>query len=225
MDRHFILFVGDNRTGKTTCSRILQDLIRLGYKKDTVVLTFADPLRQELIDFYGIPNDIVFNKSIDKDTYMLRLGEYKYDSSIPELWAKFGLIENISQYENLEISLRQLLISHGTDIRRKENQHYWVESFNRQVEKYSYSEYVICDDTRFESEFEYFKDKSLLIFHLVNGQEVNYDKAQQAFRDWLVLNEEKVIKIEVPIPLLKYTADKIIRANVIPKLLGLRKSH
>lgn len=225
MDRHFILFVGDNRTGKTTCSKILQDLILLGYKKDTVVLTFADPLRQELVNFYGIPNDIVFNKSINKDTYMLKLSKYKYDSSIPELWVKFGLIEDVSQYETLELSLRQLLITHGTDIRRKENPNYWVKAFDRQVENYPYSEYIICDDTRFESEFDYFKDKSVMIFHLVNGQEVVYDKAQQASQDWLALNKDKTTKVEVPIPLLKYTADKIIRSNVIPKLLGLRKSH
>ena len=88
----FVYFCGQDKVGKTTMALSLQQLMKQRYNLDAPIMSFADGVRNELVNLYGIPREIIYNKSIDKVNTIIQLGGYIYEGVIPQLWKKYVLI-------------------------------------------------------------------------------------------------------------------------------------
>jgi len=216
----FVLYVGCNRVGKSTMTRALLELVHRGCKRRATTVSFGDGLREELVQCYGLPREMVFNTSINKDLTMITMCDYPYDRSIVPLWIKYKFVKTELGFDRMTISLRNLMINHGNKIRRVENPHHMTELFQAKIDTLSDThDLFICDDARHPIDFEYFRDKKVHIYHLTNGLETPSDHAQDLFLKWLGDNEDLVTTIPVTVPLLKYTAEKLNITHVIPTIL------
>lgn len=223
----FVVLTGNNCVGKTTTAKTLQDVIHRGSDRRVAILSFSDALRSELVTLYGLPHDIVYDKTIDKKNVFFRLGDYQYDPEIPRLWMLFDYIRKTSQYDDIEISLRELFITHGSLIRRKQDPYYWSKCLSNKINDLHESiNMVIVDDSREPDDLSYLTDKGAHIFHLVNGVNNEDDYAQQKMNEWLYNNPSKITrKINVPVPLLQFDAERICVRHIFPVIIPRRVSH
>lgn len=216
----FVYFCGRDKVGKTTMALSLQQLMKQRYNLDAPIMSFADGVRDELVNLYGIPKEIIYNKSIDKVNTIIQLGGYIYEGVIPQLWKKYGLINKESEYSDIEISLRDLFVNHGTKIRRQEDDLYWFKILMNTVEMLPVHniQYIIIDDPRSPSDF--LLSKSSKIFHLYNNQESPSNLEQDRFLNWLEENEHRITShIEVPIPLTRLNSYNKIKEHILPKII------
>lgn len=212
-----IYFCGDDHVGKTTMAQSLQYIFRERFSIDAPILSFASELRNELINLYGLPKTIISNKSVDKKNTIFRLGDFNYSKEIPELFVQFGIIDNVDKFDDLSLSLRDIFVTHGTKIRRGQNDKYWLNHILNHIEKHSY-QYIIIDDARSPSDFQL--SKKPFIFHLNNSINPDPNLEQSRFHAWLEKNEHMITsKIDVSIPLYRYSAYSINLQHVIPKVL------
>ena len=218
-----VLFVGDNRVGKTICTNATVELMN-STKCNTVKLSFADEVRQEIVDHYGIPSSIIHNLHINKNEYCLRLSDYDYKEEIPALWKKHKIIKRLAEFDDLVISLRDLFVNHATVIRRAQDPLYWTKSFKKKLATYPNLDFVIVDDCRYENELACFMKPT--VFWLDNQQNNPQDQTQDACRAMCNAHKDEFIKLDVPIPLLQYNASKmclkLIREYIQPS--GKRNS-
>ena len=217
--------MGNDKAGKTTMAQSLYKIAHRGCRCRAELLSFADSVREEINDLYGIPDEIVANKSIDKDKTIINMADYLYDDSLPLLWKKFKLIKKVVDFHNLQISLRDVLINHSTHIRRKQDPRYWVKKFAEKVDKIKdHFDLIVIDDARFDTEFEYILDQSsFYIYHVTNGSKNSANVAQDSINKWIAENPDKITaRLEVGIPLLQYDADKINISNVLRNIPDIR---
>lgn len=218
----FVCYIGNNRVGKTTMANSLHKMIRRDGRRTSGLLSFGDALRHELIDLYGIPFEIVFDASIDKNNFAITLGDYKFQYKTAQLWVKHSLIRDVSHFADVEISLRELFMTHATRIRRAEDQYYWTNRFNDSVHQAELDkcDIVIVDDARDATDFEYFGDEDVTIYHLTNGAEVPVDLQQDRVSEWISNNPDKIEStISLPIPVSGNVADKINADHIIKKII------
>lgn len=212
----FIYFCGDDKVGKSTMANSLQELIQRRYRKPAIVASFADGVRDELVNLYGIHESIIWNKSVDKNMEIC-LGDYIYEGIIPVLWKKYGLIKELKDYSDVTLSLRELFVTHGTKIRRQENDLYWMEKLQERIKSIQGLDAVIIDDARSPSDFSLGHNKKII--YLYNNLETKENLEQDRFRKWLEKNKDQVAtEIEVPVPLLQYHADRFNKSFVFPIL-------
>lgn len=222
----FICYVGKDRVGKTTMAESLQRLLNSGCKKVAIILSLADTLRYDIIDSYGIPESIIFDKTLDKKNYMLTMGDYLYDGHIVELWRKHGLINDTVDFDSVTLSLRDLMINHGERIRRAMNPHYFTEGFNQRLEMIKKSVrnlddlVIINDDIRNPIDFTYFEEQGACFYNVFNSATTTSNELQDKVLLWIEDNLNKITKhIMLPIPLLQYTADQENKKHILPKIL------
>lgn len=217
----FVLFIGNDCVGKTSMAKSLQLLLHRGCKRRVNILSFSDSVRDELIEYYGIPRDIIYNKSIDKNSTIIDMSQYKFDLRIPQIWFDHNLIDSEDAFSTLKITLRELFVTHGTRIRRTDDSQYWSKFLSRKVDDISdCCDLVIVDDAREDEDFDFFNDKDTLIYHLDNNSTKGDNITQQALNNWINNNSNRINKkITLPIPLLVYIADKINIEYVIPDIL------
>lgn len=210
----YIIFCGNDHVGKTTMANSLFRLVTGGFRKIPQILSYADGVREELVDYYGLPKDLIFNKKINKNDVTIKLGDYKYSEDIPSLWEQYDLIDNARYYDSLEISLRDLFVNHGTKIRRQQDELYWAKKL-KVNEDHPLS---IIDDARSPSDF--IIDKCPLIFHLYNDMPITNENAEQTrMNEWLSSNKDKLTQqIKVSIPLTHYEADQINKTTILPHI-------
>lgn len=221
----FVCFVGKDRVGKTIMSKSLCSILLSGYRKSTMLLSFSDALRDELVRLYGLPENIIMDKSIDKTKVIFDLSKYNYDPVVPEMWVDSGQLASVKDFDNISISLRELFVTHGTRVCRKLDKNYWSKLFNNKVKQLEGNvDFIICDDARNPDDFKYLRSKNTLIVHVDNGVDNGTNAEQDNFMKWLSANESKVDKkLNVGVPLLQFTADKIIKSEIIPLLVERRK--
>jgi GTPase SAR1 family protein len=221
----FICFVGKDKVGKTTMSKALCDILLTGYRKPTLILSFSEQLRRELIRLYGLPEAIIMNKDIDKKSVTFRLGDYNYDPAVRNMWVDVGLLKSVKEFDDTVITMRELFVTHGTRVCRKLDRYYWSRYFDAKVKQLEEDvSFIICDDARNPDDFEYFTTKDTIIIHVDNNADNGTNAEQDNFMTWLSGNIDKVDKkLEVGIPLLRFTADKLIKTEVIPLLIDRKK--
>lgn len=212
-----IEFTGDNRVGKTTLAKELtSQLLHRG--KDVVCLSFGGGIRSELVELYGIPSDIIYDGSINKDTRMLRLGDYEYSEEISHLWYEYGFIPSPTDFGDTIISLRELMITHATHLRRKQDPDYWAKDLVSQYKKFPNLEVLIIDDLRQPNELAGFDQP--VIFNVSNDYDNGTDITQEVCRKMIRDNQDRMIPIKTTVPLLKYDATKICKM-IIKEHLGI----
>lgn len=137
-------FVGIDRVGKTTMANALHDAI----PEISAVISFADDLRQEIVELY--PNISM----TDMDGISKNQRIYLKDTGLhPSLRARWEEIYGIA-VDDITVSIRDVMVTHGTHIRRNENANYWVDKFIAKVDALSDDTHiVIVDDMRFGTEF------------------------------------------------------------------------
>jgi tRNA uridine 5-carbamoylmethylation protein Kti12 len=217
-----IQFIGRNKVGKTTLANSLAKLLFDKFNIRSVVMSYADHLRTEIVEIYGIPKDIVFDKYIDKNSCMIRLGDYDYDPGIIQEWIDIDHIDELSDFPNIVISLRELLITHSTKIRRWKERNYWTNKFNDKLYYLTRTspsiQFVIVDDARYTNELN-FPDQMQTIFWLENDTNLSStDIAQDAILKWYSDNEDRAIYIQTVVPLTEYDVWTILMNKVIPRL-------
>ncbi len=130
-----ISIVGNNKTGKTTVCDGLSRLFNKVY-----VLSFADALRDEIHELYGIPKEIFTYKGGDdvplmiqealngrhtsdyKDVVKVNLKDLSTHESVKRDWKSCGILKRYNKpFNKITVTLRELLIIHGTDIRRHQD--------------------------------------------------------------------------------------------------------
>ncbi len=222
----FICYIGKDRVGKTTMAESLQRLLNSGCKKVAIILSLADTLRYDIIDTYGIPESIIFDKSIDKKNFMITLGDYLYDGHIVELWRKYKLIDEDQDFDSITLSLRDLLVNHGEKIRRVMNTNYFIDGFNQRLNTIKKSIQntddlvIINDDIRNPNDFPYFEEQGACFYNVFNNAKTESNELQDKVVLWIEDNLNKITKhILLPIPLLQYTADRENMKYIIPKIL------
>lgn len=73
---------------------------------------------------------------------------------------------------------RRILQHVGTDIVRKRNPDFWVEIVAKFVETFGEDfDYIICDDTRFVNEIEYFRSLDPFLYVAVRIERLNYENS------------------------------------------------
>ena len=215
----FIIFCGDDMVGKSTMALSLQEMAHRGCRYKAEIMAWADTLRQELIDLYGLPSEMINNKSIDKNNTIITLSDYDYDRVLlPKLWKKHNLIKSVGEFKNLTLSLRNVFVFHATNIRRAQDPNYWVKKFDKKAKTFDKDTLILVDDTRFDTEFDYLNEHQTTIIHLTNSNSDNpTNAAQDSVRNWIANNPQLIDEhIRLDIPVLRYDADKINKARVMP---------
>ncbi len=216
----FVMFIGNDRVGKTTMSKSLRDLVQRGCRYKAEIMSFGDGVREELIKYYGIPRSLAYDKTIDKDWYTINMNDYPYDRSMPALWAEFNLIKDPSLFGTEPMVLRDLYVNHSTHIRRVQNSNYWVDLFIANVEALEDSrDFIIVDDARFDTEFAYLLRHDYLICCLTNDNPRPQNAAQDSINQWIAGNADLISdRFKLDIPLLNYSADQMNIRHIIPKV-------
>lgn len=222
----FVAYCGDDRVGKSQMAKSLQRLLHQGCKRRTLVTSFSDALRNELVALYGLPETLIFDKTLDKNNIMITLGDYPFLNDIEKLWNEYALTGDIP-FCKIQISLRELFITHGTRLRRQQNPLYWTEQLDKRIKKYNGDiDVVVIDDPRDPDDFEFLLEKKAALIHLRNEQEREDNLAQRTCVSWIQNNQEKIYtEITLPIPVLEYVADKKNIEHVLPKILPRRKKQ
>jgi len=214
--------MGENKVGKTTLSKALCDYLNRNTRYHCTVMSFADSVRHELISYYGIPADLVFDKLIDKNTYIINLGDHQYSTGMEDLWKEFGLLEPNQSFKTTKVSLRNLLINHATHVRRRQDPEYWVKEFQKHVDYLTEStdiDIVITDDIRYSNELLSCDGVvAWPIFWLDNGSKQPNDVSQDAANQLYLDNKYRCTVIKVPIPLSDEACDNIIVEQLLPTL-------
>ncbi len=227
-----IAFTGRNKVGKTQIANgVLVFLEGLGYKVRK--LSFADVLRDELESLYHIdkrtftykPTDEyippIIQKAIDakcfdpvhyKDQLIVRLGDLELSNETKLLWKsvpkyiEFGY--NKIQFNDIKVTLRELMIFHSTHIRREIDTNWWTDLFSYELAESRVAEVdiVINDDARFYNEFEVLRCHADRVIWLDNGNDSEPDEIEKILLKWKeeIGIPEKVITDmidKVPIPI------------------------
>ena len=205
----FIALCGRDKSGKTTVSKAAVELFAAQTRErelvhDAVVMTWASCLRDELHTLYGLPRELLTSDTAVKNK-VIRMGDYKYNRDVLLLWYRHNYADNIVDFENCEMSTRDLLILHGTYIRRKDDPDYWVKKFDEVVKNLPEGmKYIIIDDTRFPNEFAYLHDKQAHML-LMTNEEVLFaeppgNDAEKICIDYISAHIEDFTVVQVGIP-------------------------
>ena len=216
-----VAYLGNDRVGKSTMARALQTIMHQGCRKRTAVLSFSDGLRQELVSCYGLPVTMVYNRSLDKKNVMIPLSSYTINEDIIPLWIDIGRVSDEKAFFDTTVSLRELMYIHGTCIRRRQDKYYWTHILDRRIQRLENEiDLIVIDDPRDPDDFEYILSKSGKLIHLYNNCTGDDNPAQREMNDWVEQNKEKItMGIEVPMPLLNYTAERLIINHVFYELI------
>jgi len=131
-------------SGKTETSR---ELVRLtGF----VRASFANPVKQEVSQIYGIPLEVCYHHK----QWACQLRE-KY------------FIDGV-EYTPPQTTVRDLLQWHATEIRRKQDLAYWTKQMKRRLNELQDNDCpgVVIDDVRFEDEAEFVKDNGGILVRI-----------------------------------------------------------
>lgn len=214
----FVNFIGKDRVGKSTSAEMLHELLIRHDRIKTIRRSFADSLRDEIVELYNIDADLVYNQKIDKAFTIIDLDVKRCHPEVLSLWQRYMQKETLPK----QISLRDLLVNHGTPIRRMQDPNYWVDRFDSWVNRQD-ADLIITDDGRFPNELEYTKDNGeSIIFWLNNNHDNGTNIAQESILEWYRNNHHIVHHINVGVPLTKYDAEFMLRKHVIPKILKMK---
>lgn len=197
-------------------AKALNELIDNSDEMKAGRVSFGDALREELVEYYGIPEEYVEDEHIDKNKIIIDLGQYTHRPQMPELWLTLGIIHATQDFY-LPITLRELYITHGTRIRRAQDPLYWIKKITEKINALEDQvDLIINDDPRTASDFEYLLNYDTDIYHLKNGCSNISDISQDAMNKWLTDNPQHITKqIDVPLPLSQEDAKWINWEQVI----------
>ena len=189
-----VALVGRNYVGKSTISSVIVNILKQ-MDVNACAISFADDVQKELSEMYNlcpatfnyteefITDCPIIQRYLDlngelkvygyKDKLKfslnsLNLSDNKLDI-IKDLWSDLPISKE-EKWLDKEMTLRDLMIYHGTDIRRAEDDLYWVKKMESTIDKLSSShDLVIIDDARFNTEFSYLKSAGCVFIELCNG--------------------------------------------------------
>lgn len=153
-----IALSGKMGSGKDTIANIIDEILR-EYGKKTQKIAFADELKNEV--------DSIINSIQNKNT-----NEFLISLSPEDLSYIKSLVNNLEKgysfktHKKNEYS-RKLLQFWGTDIRRKQNNNYWIEKLNDKIKEASSNNMIsIVTDVRFPNEAKSIKNGVLFYINV-----------------------------------------------------------
>jgi hypothetical protein len=141
---------GKKGVGKdTTAKLIIKELLLKLHTEDCRLVSFADPLKEFIINVIGIPRELVYGDDISKNT----LTSIKWENVSGWLYQRF----EHSRLDKVYLSCREVLQIFGTDIIRENfGKDVWVNAMRIRINKNPELTYII-PDMRFLNEFEMIK--------------------------------------------------------------------
>lgn len=162
----FIAFSGKKQTGKNVSADIVRRLLLK--RSPTIVevknFPFAKPLKDMVVNVFGIPHDLVWGTDEDKETMTHVMWEgfprdvrakYATETTREKVYGMPGsvTIQNIPVLRTGPMTIREVLQIMGTDIfRERVYEQVWAEAPFRQPWKES--DVVLIPDCRFPNEKE-----------------------------------------------------------------------
>jgi broad-specificity NMP kinase len=153
MSCKIIGFGGHIGVGKTTVSKQIK-MVMNRETSPVYIVAVGNNIREELISYYGIPEDLVYDPKRKYELVSLA----NMSSEAVEWWHTFGIVSKLIDPRNVMCTIRALLQIHGTEIRRKHfGEDYWDIKFEQNIE-YLCSKSnmdngaILVDDIRFKGE-------------------------------------------------------------------------
>lgn len=135
---------GRARAGKDTCADVLSQAYQF-YR-----MAFADALRKEIIDAFGIDADLFHDSTKDKKDTALAIGRCN-DAEFMALAVKMGVSVTDPR------SPREIMRWWGTEYRRRQNPTYWLERAAQTLDEAMRRGFrrVVITDVRFRNEADF----------------------------------------------------------------------
>ncbi len=226
-----IAFSGRDAVGKTTISNHIKNEFLLS-DISVIVRSFADVLRNELYEYYNVPLAVLkpYSSSFStakmwlavhgvdfkpedpryKDNTIIKFSKLELSNTQKELltilWRECGIeqFKKVASIEDIEVSLRQLLVIHGTYIRRKMDKDYWIKKMGSTLRDGDRYTVTIIDDMRFPNEFNLLKSMGASLYWLDNDNTATPTNTIEAdLLRWYGESEVRnyFTEINVPIPI------------------------
>jgi hypothetical protein len=147
-------FAGKAGSGKTECARYLEK------EYGAIRLSFASGVRQEVAEFFksiglGFPNEYLCSQEGKKKkiyfsiTRSVRRCNEEYLKFLNNFLRRYAIIEENGY---LSFTGRQILQWWGTDLRRNQNEDYWIDKI--EWDRMDPNKIYVFDDTRYPNECE-----------------------------------------------------------------------
>lgn len=154
-------FSGRMGSGKSSLAKeVKKELEALGYK--VKITNYAGALKEDITSLIREFKSAINRK--EEELVLVKFG-IKYSSKerdiIREVLKRCS--EEDTGYSKNE-NVRTLLQTYGTDVKRKENENYWIDRLAQSLDKNL--DFVLIDDVRFENEAEFIVNNSGFIFYL-----------------------------------------------------------
>jgi hypothetical protein len=125
-----IAFAGRKQSGKTTCSKFLENVFNGHGLGQTTLYNFADPLKQDIcINILGLTYEQCYGEDIDKNT-------------LTDIW-----------WDNRNLTAREVMQFVGTDLFRKMKNNVWAGATISRIKREN-PDFGIIADCRFPNEVD-----------------------------------------------------------------------
>ena len=247
-----VALVGRNYVGKSTLALHVANKLN-SRSVNAYVLSFADGVREELVAMYnlsaytfqytekGVTECHIIRRYINshgtlpvygyKDVLKFSLNSLNLSKAqygmINELWSDLPITKE-ENWMDKEITLRELMIYHATDIRRNQDNLYWVKKTAHTIEHLeSAYDIVIIDDARFDTEFDYLNESGCTFIEVSNEVALKRidlfnvkasDKAEQSCIDCISRLGTLRTRVLVDIPIRHRNVEEVFGLIPITKL-------
>jgi hypothetical protein len=188
-----IIITGKKQSGKSTSSEVLMSFLPTDQCK---VFSFADPLKEFLMNIFGLTKEQCYGSDADKNTNSvvkwkdLPLPQEEIAKLFITLKKMPDISSTISVADQLEfLTARELMQIFGSDICRRMYNDCWARATRINVLTKGTDYNFICD-ARFPNEIEWFKDLDPLVLRLNRNPFDDKHKSEIALNDynWNELN-------------------------------------
>lgn len=218
---------GRDRTGKSTIVTALANHL-LSSGSTVRRVSFAKVLRAEVAELYNVPITSLGGEMIRPPLALIsawerRTGKMLRDDCFKDvvtiqfkdlaisplhkeliihLWTVNNIQELRENIDDVEVTIRELLIIHGTLVRRNMDKSYWTTRTKAVISSYSNYDYVLIDDMRFNDELDALLNISADCYLLNNDNRLPATNVAEAS----IINIQRqrmsdLTEIDVPVPL------------------------
>lgn len=163
-------------SGKDTIADILRK------ERYYVPVAFADPLRQEIMDAFGIPIEVLTDRATKEaatpQLALSRCRDFDFEACMIN-YNKTPLLDMTAPR-----SPRWILQHWGTEYRRAQDPHYWTKAMNRRLSHLSnQGQSIVVTDVRFMNEAHQIREHGGYIWQVKRGFTISAPDAHNSETD------------------------------------------
>lgn len=157
------------------------------YPKNAII-RFADGLKEEVSDLV-MDISLAIEYKRDKQDICETLA-VDYDCSKDDIKKVYDYLKKENTEDISSHNLRWLYQFWGTDVRRKQDEDYWLKKYYEKVSKLPNGTLVVTPDARFENEVEYVKQLNGITVDLFTPEPIRMERLMK--RDGKLPSKEKL---------------------------------